>query len=106
MAVLEKRKPNFYIRENRATAQSEPQWNVFDGDGEGLGVVLFATASLILFAFALWLVIAQPFADVGPTEPNQADTGLSTIGSYAPVEHLPATGMPPLLEDRYKRAIR
>lgn len=106
MAVLEKRKPNFYIRENRATAQSEPRWKFYDADGEGPGVVLFATASLILFAFALWLVIAQPFADVGPQQPSHADTGLSTIGSYAPVEHLPATGMPPLLEDNYKRAIR
>ena len=106
MAVLEKRKPNFYIRENRAKAQSEKRWKFYEEDGEGLGVVLFATASLVLFAFALWLVIAQPFADGGPAQPNHADTGLSTIGSYAPVEHLPATGMPPPLDESYKRTIR
>lgn len=100
MAVLEKRKPNFYIRENHATAQPQPRY----GDGEGLGVVLFATASLVIFAFALWLMLAKPFAETGG--PTDTDTGVSTIGSYAPVEHLPATGTMPLLDDSYRRTVR
>lgn len=101
MAVLEKRKPNFYIRENRAKVQPQSRW---DYDGESMGVVLFATASLVLFAFALWLMLAQPFT--GTSRPTNAETGVSTIGSYTPAEHLPATGTVPFLDDSYKRTIR
>lgn len=101
MAVLARKRPNYYLRENTGR---EP---VAGKDAELIASIISACLAVVLFAFALWLMTAEPFGQT-PSTATKQQSGLSAVGNnYAPLENVPSTGSTPyIVDESYRKTVR